>query len=237
MKNFLVLAIVLPLTIIFSGCSHPEDEQIIKQLRISNEIIYDRLEEKRSGFLSFLAEYPDHNEYVRRAKHLIYLYDNDPNKFHNIRKYDASIQWLKDVVHKDSLWEYEAKFQIPDSSLTVQMHPEMQKNIVLTHYAKLFKDAGQIGIAQIRCGFGLFSGFQIDSTNVIGLKTNMPLTGDNYTLSINEPNAEVWPIKMLGLINVPNNGRKEYEVIIRTEDPMYKSPVSDTITVEMLRLK
>ncbi len=233
MKNFLVLTIILPLTILFSGCSNTEDEQMINQLRISNEIIYDRLEEKRSGFLSFLAEYPDSKEYVRLARHLIYLYDNDPNKFHNIRKYDASIQWLKDVVHKDSLWEYDAKFQIPDSSLTVQMHPEMKKNIVLTNYAKLFKDTGQIGIANIRCDFSPFAAFHLDSTDIVLVKGMTPFQNNDYEISIDEPLAEVVPVRMLGLIYLPKKKKEQYEIIITTKDPMYKSPRIDSLRVNL----
>lgn len=236
MKNFLIVVPIIFLSL-FSRCSHTTHEQTMEQLRISNEIIYAHLEEKRSGFVSFMAEYPRAIQYVRRAEHLIELYDHDPNKFHNPTKYDSSIDWLRTMIHKDSLWKPDPRFELPDSTTLAGMSLPLKQNIVLTHYAKLFKDAGNIGLADIKCDFGLFTGFQLDSTNIIGLKTNMPLTGNNYTLTINEPNAEVWPIKMLGLIHVPKNSRKKYEVVIRTEDPMYKNPISDTVTVKMVIAK
>lgn len=233
MSKTLVLCAALILPILFSGCRQSEDEQMIAQLRISNEIIEGLLKEKRDGFVSFIAEFPEKPE-TDMAKHLIYLYDSHLNDSEDSLKYEGHLDWFKNLIQEDSVWQHHAPLSaMPNSKSLTTMTSALKKNIVLTQYAMLFNQEGRIGYSSIRCDFSPFGAYHLDSTNIIMVKGMTPLMNNNYEISIDEPLANVIEVRMLGLIYLPKEKRKQYEVIITTEDPMYKSPRIDTLNVNL----
>lgn len=233
MRKTLLLCTSLILSVQFSGCRQTEDEQMISQLRVSNEIIEGLLKEKRDGFASFTVEYPRKSE-AYLAKHLIHLYDNHLANSNESLKYEGSLNWFNNLTQKDTVWQQHLPLHLmPDSASLLKMHSSLKKNIVLTQFAKLFNEEGRIGYSSIRCDFSPFGAYHLDSTNIILVKGVTPFMNNYYEISIDEPLADVIELRMIGLIYLPKEKRKQYEVIITTEDPMYKSPRIDTSKVNL----